>query len=380
MKRILGLLTFGLGVLLLVMAPVIKFAVAPGLLKAPIDLDVTLPHGGENFTYLSAKDGGEIVLPYVSVSRHIRTNTELSNDKVGVYEQALCLSRSDDKAQLPCTTGSDDRTIANYYRSFAFDRKTAQAVNGNVCGSDGKSACNNTYNDKPVSREGVGSIFPMGTEKKDYLVWDDPSGKAWPAKFSGTEKIEGLETYKFVQTITDAPADTKGLPSLYSNTRTLWIEPNTGATIHGQEQLDQRLTGEEPGKTEINPQLKDKTALKGTLAFLPEANKIQADKAREGIKSINMISKWLPLALLLLGGLLTLLGWLLSRGGKEDNTSRAARRGAGPDESRERVVRSGSTGASAPTERIDRAERGDRTERVESVDRFDETRSRRDGR
>ncbi|MCE1178622.1 MAG: DUF3068 domain-containing protein [Micrococcales bacterium] len=355
MKRILGLLAFGLGVLLLVMAPVIKFAVAPGLLKAPVDLDVTLPHGGENFTYLSAKDGGEIVLPYVSVSRHIRTNTDLSNDKVAVYEQALCLSRSDDKAQLPCTTGSDDRTIANYYRSFAFDRKTGMAVNGNVCGSDGKTDCKNTYNDKPVTREGVGSIFPMGTEKKDYLVWDDPSGKAWPAKFSGVEKIEGLETYKFVQTITDAPADTKGLPSLYSNTRTLWVEPRTGATIHGQEELDQRLTGEEPGKSGLNPQLENKTALKGTLAFLPEANKIQADKAREGIKSIDMITKWLPLALLVLGALLALLGYLLSRRGRDDDDQRAARRTVGPDESRERVVRSGSAGASAPTERMEPA-------------------------
>lgn len=314
MKRTVGLALFGLGVFLLVLAPVIRFAVAPQLVRAPVDVDVTLPHGGTDFRYLSATEGKEVVLPHVSVTRHIQGDVKAANHDVAVYEQALCLTRDDNDEKLGCLE-NDPRIIVNFYTRFAFDRVSGLAVSGNKCGSNGKQDCQQAEDGDTVVHEGLGMTFPQFTEKKTYPFWDVPSRAAYPMKFVDVEKREGLTVYKFRQVITDAPAMTNGVfPSLYSNTRTLWVEPTTGAIIHGQEEIDQRLTGRastDPGSEMRDPALAGLTALQGTLAFTPEANRIQADIARDGIRSIEMIRLWLPLVSLCLGIVLTLVGALL---------------------------------------------------------------------
>ncbi|HET7277412.1 MAG TPA: DUF3068 domain-containing protein [Dermatophilaceae bacterium] len=321
MRRNLGLGLFGLGVLLLVLAPVIRFAVAPQLVRAPLDVDVTLPHGGTDFRYLSATEGREVVLPHVSVTRHIQGDVKSGNHDVAVYEQGLCLTRDDKDQKLGCLE-NDPRTIVNFYTRFAFDRVTGLAVSGAKCGSSGKENCQQAEDGDTVVHQGLGFTFPQLTEKKTYLYWDNVARKAYPMQYVDQEKKEGLTVYKFRQVITDAPAMTSGVfPSLYSNTRTLWIEPTTGAIIHGQEEINQRLTGRasnDPGAAMRDPSLAGLTALQGTLAFTPEADRIQAKIARDGIASINLIRVYLPLGSLVLGVILVAVGLVLTlaRGGQ----------------------------------------------------------------
>jgi hypothetical protein len=313
-KRTVGLVLFGLGVLLLVLAPLVRYVVAPQLVRAPVDVDVTLPHGGTSFRYLSATEGKEVLLPHVSVTRHIQGDVKAANHSVAVYEQALCLTRDDNDEKLGCLE-NDPRIIVNFYTRFAFDRVTGLAISGNKCGSSGKQNCQQAEDGDTVVHEGVGMTFPMFTQKKTYPYWDNVARKAYPMQFVDVEKKQGLTVYKFRQVITDAPAMTGGvLPSLYSNTRTLWVEPKTGAIIHGQEEIDQRLTGRasnDPGAEMRDPSLAGLTALQGTLAFTPEADRTQAKIARDGIQSIDLIRVYLPLVSLVLGFLLVLLGLLL---------------------------------------------------------------------
>ena len=119
-------------------------------------------------------------------------------------------------------------------------------------------------------------------------------------------------------------------PSLYSNIRTLWVEPATGVTIHGQEQIDQRLTGlasTEPGAAMRDPALAGKTALKGTLAFTDSADRIQAKLARDGISSIRGITVILPLVCLVLGLILAGFGLFLAMGQTSTRSADASHRG-----------------------------------------------------
>ncbi len=321
MKRNLGLVLFGLGVLLLVLAPVIRFVVAPQLVRAPLDVDVTLPHAGTDFRYLSSTEGRVVVLPHVSVTRHIQGDVKSGNHDVAVYEQALCLTRDDNDEKLGCLE-NDPRIIANFYTRFAFDRVTALAVTGNKCGSSGKENCQQAEDGDTVVHQGLGMTFPMFTEKKTYPYWDSPARKAYPMRYIDQETKEGLTVYKFQQVITDAPAMTGGVfPSLYSNTRTLWVEPKTGAIIHGREEINQRLTGRasnDPGAAMRDPSLAGLTALQGTLEFTPEADRIQAKIAKDGIKSIDLIRLYLPLGSLVLGLILVVVGLVLAlpRGGE----------------------------------------------------------------
>lgn len=313
----MGLVVFGLGVLLLVLAPTVRFAVAPALVRAPLDIDVTLKAGGTGFQYLDAK-AGRVVPITVDITRHLRGDVAAGNHDVAVYDETLCLTR-DDANEHPGCLRDDDRIVANYQDRIPFDRVTGYAVKGRVCGESGNVDCKASVDGEPTEHQGLGYKFPMGTEKKDYLYFDTVSKKAWPVQFKGVEKKEGLDVYRFVQTITDAPAMTSGIfPSLYSNVRTLWVEPRTGVIIHGQEQIDQRLTGlasTEPGADMRDPALAGKTALKGTLAFTPAADRLQAGLARDGIRSITGITVLVPLVALVLGIVLVVVGLILVRGG-----------------------------------------------------------------
>src|SRR4029450_6603598 len=89
--------------------------------------------------------------------------------------------------------------------------------------------------------------FPFDTQKKTYQFWELNTRKAWPIDYKGEEKTQGLNTYKFVQEIpTTKISEIEGVPRSalklpgqggvtverdYKSTRTIWVEPVTGAII-----------------------------------------------------------------------------------------------------------------------------------------------------
>jgi hypothetical protein len=81
---------------------------------------------------------------------------------------------------------------------------------------------------------------------QSYNFWDATLAKTIPIDYLGTSKIEGMTVYKFAQTIppteygtTDVPLSVLGLTGddtvkaqeMYSNQRTLYVEPETGVII-----------------------------------------------------------------------------------------------------------------------------------------------------
>jgi hypothetical protein len=108
----------------------------------------------------------------------------------------------------------------------------------------------------PVTHEGLFFKFPFAVEKKTYPWWDGDLSQAVDISFVKEEEIDGVNTYVFQQVIpqTEVPpartvpaavfgatgADVQATVS-YGNTRTLWVEPNTGVIIKGQEQVDKSL-------------------------------------------------------------------------------------------------------------------------------------------
>jgi hypothetical protein len=108
----------------------------------------------------------------------------------------------------------------------------------------------------PVTHKGLFFKFPFAVEKKTYPWWDGDLSQAVDISFVKEEELYGTNTYVFQQVIppTEVPptrtvpaavfggtgADVQATVS-YGNTRTLWIEPNTGVIIKGQEQVDKAL-------------------------------------------------------------------------------------------------------------------------------------------
>jgi hypothetical protein len=162
--------------------------------------------------------------------------------------------------------------------------------------------------------------------------------------YKATEKIEGLDTYKFEQRIEptqiaelEVPGNLIGrtetsvpVQRFYSNTRTVWVEPKTGAIVKGQEQQFSTLR-DDTGTDKL-------TVTEANLVFNDETIKEQAKTAKEGARSITLLGTVGPLLLLILGLVLAGLGLFLARPGRqeESDTSLPGPR-AGLDQSEARV-------------------------------------------
>ena len=316
MKRTFGFLLLFLGVFLLVLAPVVKWVVAPQVIKAPLEIPqkyIYILASGDGFNYLDPHKGENTTIS-VFVTRTIIGDVGKDSggdSKNAVYDESLCLT-VDDGSHPGCVSKFDPRLISNTTDRVAFDRKTGLAV-------DDPKYRANVDGDPTIKHEGLSYKFPIDTKKKSYPYFDTTVGKAFPADYVGTEKKEGLTVYKFVQKIVNAPVYTNNaLPSTYTDTTTLWVEPVTGAIIDGKQELTQTLTGRanlDPTSALRDPALANLVALQGTLQFTPDTVRLQAQLAKDNLPKIHLVRTWLPLAALILG-VLALAGgiFLLRRG------------------------------------------------------------------
>ena len=82
-------------------------------------------------------------------------------------------------------------------RRFAFDRRTAELVT--CCGA-------NVDGDSSIRQTGlVGFLWPFGTQRHTYQVFDPAMNKAAPARYMGTTTIDGITVYRFVEKVTGSP-------------------------------------------------------------------------------------------------------------------------------------------------------------------------------
>src|SRR4029453_18546303 len=87
------------------------------------------------------------------------------------------------------------------------------------------------------------------TKKQSYQFWDGPANAAFPAQFTGQEVVAAVKVYRFEQRIQprtlgrqevpgslagDPDADSVTTDVVYSNHKTLWVEPGTGIIVKAQ--------------------------------------------------------------------------------------------------------------------------------------------------
>jgi hypothetical protein len=174
--------------------------------------------------------------------------------------------------------------------------------------------------------EGLVLKFPFGTEKKTYKFWDTTTRKAYPIQYKSETKLDGLPVYVFEQQVPkqDLPQakplevpgslvgeqgkDSVAVQRTYQNTRTLWIEPVTGAIIKGQE--EQLATFAYNGEdkvtvTKVKIYYDDDTVKKNVEGGKGDEKKEGGYKAKAA--QLHLIGFWVPLVSLLIGLLLLAL-------------------------------------------------------------------------
>ncbi|MBL6278804.1 DUF3068 domain-containing protein [Micromonospora fiedleri] len=310
--RAVGAVLFGGGVLLLALAAGLVFVVKPAMTKLPYDLDPsTSVAEAKGATFLQITNGA-VDIDQADLKSTILVTPErdktaaLSGDLAGdtvVWRVGQTVDRTDTK-----------ELVSAYGAELALDRVSGAAVEWNDQFLDDSGA------PEKVSFAGQVYKFPFNAEQSNYEVFDRDLRQTRMAEFKGTEEIEGLETYRYEQVITDeklplpaerialllgalAPGATAG-DIVYSNTRTVWVDPVTGSYIKVREQQKKVLTPNTGAPV---------TLLDADFVYNDETVTASADRAKSSRGQLAILGVWAPLALVVLGLALIVAALLFSR-------------------------------------------------------------------
>ncbi|MET8092533.1 DUF3068 domain-containing protein [Micromonospora sp. NPDC005220] len=323
MKLRVGAALFGLGVLLLVFAAGLPFYVAPAVTKLPYDLEPTTSVAeAKNAKFLKITrvgDSATIEVQQGDLTSNVEvipqpddTKDRLPKDLKGeavIWDVYQTVRRSD----------SPEVVVSQYSTELALDRISGAAASWkeqwlNETGVDGTPVGNVKYSGQIYK-------FPFGTAKRDYQIFDRDLKRATPAKFVGTEKIKGVEAYRFEQRIENevlatpessiqtlvgkfAPGATSG-QIVYSNIRTVWVDPVTGSYVNVREQQHKELRPNTGTPTVL---------LDADFNYTDDTVSRSVETVKDNRFKIGLISFWGPIVAGVLGLLAVVFGvWLVTR-------------------------------------------------------------------
>lgn len=263
---------------------------APGYAeRVPLDINTT--------TYLTGQVDklnvltGKVENNPVKVTSITKTDPKPSDHDVAAWVSVTCVNVNVDNPP-DCLSDADPRMITDSVEKFATDRHSGVAVN------DSK------YVQTDTEYKGLVNKFPFKTQRATYQYWDGTAGSAAEARYVGSESIQGIKVYRFDTKIVDAPIELgPGIAGVYNLTKSMWVEPWTGAIIN-QEQRDVRtLENGDP-------------ALDMSIAFTPDTVKSNVDDAKGNVSNLKLITQWVPLLGFVLGPLALVAGALLVLSGR----------------------------------------------------------------
>jgi hypothetical protein len=290
-RKALSFILIAVGVFFLVLAAGLAFYAPSRAEKTPLNLDIKLVSTGPA-TLLDAATG-QAQQTTLMATRRVRTDSAASNSTVTVVQETVCIVKIVDNPP-ECVDAQDpqNRLVSFTTDRVAADRKSGESVNDPKYGE-------NVNGDTSVKHVGLSYKWPFNAKKRSYKFYDPSSGQAPDARFVGTEKLAGLNLYKYQADINniDLPV-TPGIPGKYSDSRTVWVDPVTGVIVKGVEHQVRTL----PDSTPV---------LDTTLTFDQNSINYQAKQAKDGRSKINLLTVWLPLLALVLGIVFLIAGVLV---------------------------------------------------------------------
>jgi hypothetical protein len=265
----------------------------PRLKKAPLD-QYSTPVAAGTGTYFNRGQLKEVTGAQLENLRTVRGDTGAGTDEVAVWDSFNSTVATADKGVI---TATQER--------IALDRVTAQSVQ--CCGENPR-------------HQGLTLKFPFDTRKQAYQFWDGPAQRALPAAFTREEKLQGVKVYRFEQRIDRLTVGSQELPGalagdpdtpsvktniVYSNMKTLWVEPATGLIVKAQQDASQVL--ETQGGEQVL------TLIDAVLTYDDATVDKNADDAAGGARRLRLLGVILPGGALILGLVLVVVGLTLLR-------------------------------------------------------------------
>jgi hypothetical protein len=326
MRRVAGAIVFGLGLLCIAAAVALAWIVVPSQKQFPFDLkppNIVVTAPGATFVVAQKLSNGT---PQVSVQHGtVRSTTGIKPDFKAAAGLTGKLAGKTLIWNVYQTTDAVDAglPISLSESHIALDRVSGAAVPwSGQCYNDVKvdPAHNTGCIPGNIAFRGQLYLFPFDTQKKTYQYWDGTLKTALPMVYRGEEKISGLPTYRFEQVVPqqDLPVDADTVKSLlgflapkahtgtmtYQASRTLWVEPMTGAIVAYREQQHRQLVPDTGAPVDL---------LNATFQYDPATAKTVVDQTRDGRSQLLLLGRYVPIGLVVAGILLAVLGLLITR-------------------------------------------------------------------
>ena len=239
MRRVIGFTLAGLGAFLVVAAVLTRTYVGGQLIKFPLNEYVKTTLLAKNTAYFSPALVKNVTGATIQVTDTVKGDAKAGTSSTAVWNEFTYLYDVTNHKEYAVST-----------RRAAFDRRTAQLVN--CCGA-------NVNGNSTIRQTGVsGYVFPIGTQKQTYDVFDTSLNRPMPFRYAGTGTIDGIPVYRFVEQVPPTQAGSQKLPGAlvgmkqsmvtlpmyYAATNTYWVDPETGGVLNTTQ--DQKQTLQDP--------------------------------------------------------------------------------------------------------------------------------------
>jgi Porin PorA len=304
MRRVTGFTLAGIGVLLILAAILLPGWVSSQFIKFPLNVSQTAVLDASNASYFSATTLKEQTGVTIQATYAIKGDVAKGSSSVAVWDQTSTVSDV-----------TNHRSIQQSTRTLAFDRRTGQLVD--CCGA-------NVNGNAKVPQTGLaGYVFPFGTQKQTYQVFDTTLNRTVPFVYSGTATV-GVQTYKFVQDTASTQFATQLVPGKLIGSATglvraplfdkqhevYYVDPETGALLDVNEHQTVTLHNPSTGAQALVLYDANLFATPATVS-----NTVALDTS--GRNEITLVETTLPLVGGIVGGVALLAGaYLVLRGRK----------------------------------------------------------------
>jgi hypothetical protein len=264
MRPVAGLTLTGLGTFFIVVALLMRFYLPAHIVKFPLNWYYKNTLTGHGLIYFSNKKLAELGPVSMTARSVTKGDVAAGSSTTAVWTDITQVY--DDTSHL---------VVSYTAQRSAFDRRTGALVD--CCGAYVISSLGVSK----AAQSGQGYVFPIGTAQQTYPLFNQTTGRAFPAVFVGTSVIDGVTTDEFLQTITNAKFGSVTVPGTLAGssapkvilgayltaTNTYWVDPITGGPIKISENQTEALE-DSTGATKL-------ILFQGTLTSSPQS--IQAN-------------------------------------------------------------------------------------------------------
>jgi hypothetical protein len=304
MRRVAGLVLSALGAFLIVLALLTRFVVVGEAVKFPLNEKSISTLVATNASYFSPAKLHELTGVTLQDTVTVEGDNAAGNTSRAVWDE---FSYVYDETNRLTYNYSTDRV--------PFDRRTGELIN--CCGA----AIGTNSN---VHLSGLGFVWPIGAAQQTYQYFDTTLLKPQPSVYSGTAVVDGLKTYKYVETVLGDKSGTLTLPGSLVNdpaaqsvtlneydqaTTTFYVDPTTGAPV--KELSSQHLYLQNGGAEVLN-------LLNAHFESTPSTIATAVSSAKSKDAEIELVSVILPVVFALVGLILLVMGIILTMSVREE--------------------------------------------------------------